>query len=422
MKTEQINVTRNDMEDSNIQRGLAAADDARVSAWRRETRGCANVNHLNNAGAALMPAPVADAMRAHIDLEESIGGYEAADARSDAVEAAHRDLGRIVGAESRNIAITASATASFIQAISSFDFNSGDVIVTSRSDYTSYQIQLLALQQRLGVRVEHAEDLPEGGIDPESVRAILERTRPRFVSVSWVPTHSGIIQDVKAVGEVCASFGVPYHVDACQAVGQMPVNVAELRCDYLSATGRKFLRGPRGSGFLYASDAALARGDFPLFIDMRGAEWTSAETFRVHDSAIRYEDWEFAYACVLGLGAAAAYALAAGIDVAHARSFALAAHARRSLASIPGMRILDRGREQCAIVTFDAAPVAADDIVRELKRARINAVVTRRWYGLLDFSARNVVTGVRVSPHYYNTVEEVDAMVAVVSEMVTRAS
>jgi selenocysteine lyase/cysteine desulfurase len=232
-----------------------------LERWRRETPGSTDRIHLNNAGAALMPQEVLDACKAHLDLEARIGGYEAADARAADVSRVYADVGRLIGAANENIAIVPNATAGFIQSISSFDLEPGDVIVTTRSDYTSYQITFLSLAERLGIVVRHAEDLPEGGVDPESVRDLASDRRCRLVHVSWVPTHSGLIQDAAAVGEVCESLDVPYLLDACQAVGQIPIDVTRLKCDYLTATARKFLRGPRGIGFMYASDKALDRGD-----------------------------------------------------------------------------------------------------------------------------------------------------------------
>jgi selenocysteine lyase/cysteine desulfurase len=371
--------------------------------------------HLNNAGAALMPAVVTAAMREHLDLEERIGGYEAAEARAAEIDAVYTELGRLVGARPRNIAITGSATASFIQAASTFDFEPGDVIATSRADYTSYQIQYLALSKRLGVHVVHVADLAEGGIDPAALRDVVRQHRPKLVSVSWMPTHGGLIQDVAGVSEVCEEAGVCLHIDACQAVGQLPIDISQLRCDYLSATGRKFLRGPRGIGFLYASDRALGRGDYPQYIDMRGAEWTSAGEFSLADNARRYEEWEFAYALVLGLGAATRYALEQGIDATGARAMMLGARLREKLRQIDGVRVLDTGSSQSAIVTFDSSRVPAGEIARRAAAERINVVLTRRWYGMLDFTARGVDTAVRASPHYYNTVDEVDALARLVS-------
>jgi len=392
---------------------------APLAAWRADTPGCTLRNHLNNAGAALMPQSVSATIADHLQLESEIGGYEAADARADAIEEVYHGLAALLGSQARsdNIAVTGSATASFIQAITSFDFEPGDVIVTTRCDYTSYQIQFLALHKRLGVVVRHADDLPEGGVDPASVRALARDPRCRLVHVSWVPTSSGLVQDAEGVGEVCEALGVPYLVDACQAVGQFPIDVGRLRCDYLTATARKFLRGPRGVGFLYASDRALERGDHPLFVDMRGAEWTKVDAYRIASTAKRYEDWEFPYALVLGLGEAARYAERVGIDVASTRALGLARRLRQGLSAIPGVRPLDEGRDPCAIVTAEMEGWDAQDVVGELAARRINCVASLRWFSQYDFAHKGVETAVRLSPHYYNTEEEIDQAVGVISEL-----
>ena len=386
-----------------------------VRKWREDTPGCAHRIHLNNAGAALMPKPVLDACEQHLKLESEIGGYEAADARATEVSHVYDDVGSLIGSPPQNVAIVANATTAFIQAMSSFDFSPGDMIVTTRADYTSYQITFLSLAKRLGVVIKHAEDLPEGGVDPQSVRELVRDPKCRLVHVSWVPTHSGIIQDAEGVGEVCDDLGVPYLLDACQAVGQIPIDVKRLQCDYLSATARKFLRGPRGVGFLYASDRALARGDHPLFIDMRGAKWVDRKRYEVAPTAMRYEDWEFPYSLVLGLGAAARYALDVGIDVASSRAFGLAQRVREKLREIRGVRVLDGGRAQCAIVTAAIENRDARELVKELSRLGINTTATLKWYGLLDFTEKEIESAIRISPHYYNTQEEIDVVTDVIA-------
>lgn len=391
--------------------------DARLKQWRSDTPGCSNRNHLNNAGAALVPASVNRAIAAHLDLEAQIGGYEAADLRAKEIERGYGDIATLLNTASRNVAIVANATAGFIQAISSFDFAPGEVIITSRSDYTSNQIQYLALQQRRGVSIIHAADLPEGGIDPDSVRDLLEHHPCRLVAISWVPTNSGLVQDVEAVGRACSDFDVPYLIDACQAVGQMPIDVRQLHCDYLSVTARKFLRGPRGIGFLYASDRALARGDYPLFVDMRGARWVKAGEFQIDPTARRFEDWEFPYALVLGLGEAVRYALEVGVSVAQTRAWNLATYARSRLQVIRGISLFDRGRRQCAIVTAAIAGRTGGEIVRELATRGINTSASLREYGILDFDAKGVDSVVRISPHYYNTREEIDRLADAMTEL-----
>lgn len=392
-----------------------------ASRWRADTPGTAHRNHLNNAGAALMPTPVIDAINAHIQLEATIGGYEAADARVADLERGYHDLASLIGAHPRNVAVVANATAGFVQAISSFDFRAGDAIVTSHADYISNQIQYLSLSRRLGVEIVYADDLPEGGVNPDSVRAAVERVghdRCRLVAISWIPTNSGLVQDVESVGAICEALDVPYLVDACQAVGQIRIEVARLRCDYLSATARKFLRGPRGIGFMFASDRALARGDYPLFIDMRGARWTAPDQFDLDATARRYEDWEFPYALVLGQGAAARYALDVGIEVARERAWRLAERLRARLSRVPRLRVLDRGRVQCALVTATVEGTDARDLVRHLSGLGINTVASLREYGQYDFIEKGVETAIRLSPHYYNTDEEVDGAVNAIDRFV----
>lgn len=399
-------------------------DATRLAQWRADTPGTEHRNHLNNAGAALMPHSVYRVMREHLELELETGGYEASDGRADQIQASYTHLGGMVGAPARNIAVAANATDAFARALSSFDFASGDVIVTSRCDYISNQLQYLALRQRLGVRILHAPDLPEGGVDPEGVRAAVGAAggRCRLVAITWIPTNSGLVQNVAAVGAACRELEVPYLVDACQAVGQIPIDVTALQCDYLSATGRKFLRGPRGIGFLYVSDHALARGAYPLMVDMRGARWVADDRFALAEGAQRFEDWEFPYALVLGQGEAARYAREVGIDTASARAWGLAARLREALGNIEGVRVLDRGATRCAIVTMSAPRGTAQELVQFLMARRINTVASLREYGRYDFAEKGVEGAVRLSPHYYNTEAEVDAAADAVAEFVADAS
>jgi selenocysteine lyase/cysteine desulfurase len=235
-----------------------------------------------------------------------------------------------------------------------------------------------------------------------------------------MPTNSGLVQAVEAVGAACEAAGVPYLVDACQAVGQMPVDVARVRCDYLAATGRKFLRGPRGIGFLYVSDRMLAAGAHPLLVDMRGATWTEPDAFTLEPDARRFETWETASAVVLGLGAAARYALDVGLETARDRARDLAARARERLAGVPGTRVLDRGPELGAIVTVAVDGLDANALKLELRRRGVNTSVTTRSAGVIDMDEKGAAEAIRISPHYYNTADEVaravDELAAVLAE------
>jgi selenocysteine lyase/cysteine desulfurase len=390
-----------------------------LTRWRSDTPGCASLVHLNNAGAALVPRPVRDAILEHLTLEEKLGGYEAADAQVEAVQQVYTDVGRLLGARSRNVALVQNSTVAFSQAISAFDLSPGDVIITSRSDYASNQIMYLSLARRRGVEVIRAADAAEGGIDPEAVRELVTRRRPALVSLTWIPTNSGLVQPVEVVGRICREADVPYLIDGCQAVGQMPVDVSRLHCDYLTAATRKFLRGPRGLGFLYVSDRMLRSGAHPLLVDMHGASWTDADAFELAPDGRRFETWEFAYDLVLGLGAAARYALGVGLDTARDRARELADYARGRLAAVAGVRVLDRGPELCAIVTVAVAGRDTKDIKLELRRRGINTSSPQREDAVIDMDEKGTESALRISPHYYNTKEEIDTAVEALRELVS---
>jgi selenocysteine lyase/cysteine desulfurase len=397
-------------------RAAAASDLAR---WRAETPGCEHLVHLNNAGAALVPRAVRDAIDAHLDLEERLGGYEAAEDQAAQLHAAYHSVACLLGALARNIAVVQNSTVAYAQAISAFDFEAGDVVLTSRSDYASNQIMFLSLARRRGVEVVRAPDAAEGGVDPDAVRRLVSRRRPALVALTWVPTNSGLVQPVEAVGRICQEAGVPYLVDACQVVGQMPIDVQRLGCDYLAAAARKFLRGPRGVGFLYVSDKRLEVGAHPLLVDMHGATWVEADAFELTPDARRFESWEFAYALVLGLGAAAAYALDVGLENARDRARELAAYARTRLAMLPGVRVLDRGPELCAIVTAALAGRDAKEIKLALRARGINTSSPHREDAVIDMDDKGTGSALRVSPHYYNTKEEIDTAVEALQELLS---
>jgi selenocysteine lyase/cysteine desulfurase len=386
--------------------------DPTVKQWRDDTPGCANQIHFNNAGAGLMPRGVLDAMIGHLNREANFGGYESADDAEAAVADAYAHVARVLGTEARNIAVVENSTVAFFQALSAFDFKAGDVIVTTRNDYISNQLAYLSLARRYGVEVRRAADLASGGADPQSVKELLRDSRVRLVAATWVPTNSGLTQPVEAIGEIAAAAEVPYLVDGCQAVGQIPVDVAKLRCDFFSGTARKFLRGPRGIGFLYISDRALKRGDSPLYIDMRGADWVSADNFAPAPDARRFENWEFAYSLVLGLGEAARYALAVGVERGGCRARELAATLRGALRGLNGIRVLDRGNELAAIVTIEVAGWDATELSKLLRTRGINTSASLRAYAVIDMDEKQAASALRLSPHYYNTEEEIDRVVA----------
>jgi selenocysteine lyase/cysteine desulfurase len=385
--------------------------------WRSDTPSVDRIVHLNNAGAALSPKAVRAAIDAHLDLEEKVGGYEAADAAMPSIRASYQAVAETVGADARNIALVQSSTVAFAQALTAFDLGPGDLVLTTRSDYASNQIMYLSLARRRGVEIIRAPDAPEGGVDVSAVCELIQRRRPTLVALTWVPTNSGLVQPAEAVGAICREADIPYLVDACQAVGQMPIDIGRLGCDYLAATARKFLRGPRGIGFLCVADRVLASGSHPLLVDMHGATWTDADKYSLTPDARRFEYWEFSHALVLGLGAAATYALEVGLNVARDRARALAQYARDRLAELPDVRVLDRGPELCAIATAAIRGRDAQELKLALRARGINTSSPEREDAVIDMDEKAATSALRISPHYYNTREEIDTAVEALREL-----
>ncbi|GAB3835172.1 aminotransferase class V-fold PLP-dependent enzyme [Dactylosporangium cerinum] len=386
-----------------------------IAALRADTPGASKVVHFNNAGCGLLATPVLKAMLDHLNLEVEIGGYEASAARADEVRHFYTEVAALINTTAENVAFAGSATHAFATALSAIPFEPGDVILTTRNDFISNQIAFLSLRKRFGVRIVHAPDTPEGGVDVAAMAELMRTHRPRLVSATHIPTNSGLVQPIAEIGRHCRALDLLYLVDACQSVGQYPIDVDEIGCDLLTATCRKFLRGPRGSGFLYVSDRVLRAGYEPLFVDMHGARWTAPDQYQPARTAARFEEWEFPYATVLGCAAAVRYARQVGIDAVARRSPALAGTLRQELAGIPGIRVLDRGRQLGAIVTFTVDGWQPQPFKAALDAQGINSALSLREFAQFDFTDKAVDWCLRLSPHYYNTEEELGRVVAAVA-------
>ena len=375
--------------------------------------------HFNNAGAGLLPAPVLQSMLDHLNLEARIGGYEAAAARAVEAREFYAAIADLLNCGSHNIAFASSATHAYSKALSAIAFQPGDVILTTRNDFISNQIAFVALRKRFGIEIAHAPDLPDGaGVDVDAMAALMRSLRPRLVAATHVPTNSGLVQPVTDIGRHCRELDLLYLVDACQSVGQFQIDVEKIGCDFLTATCRKFLRGPRGSGFLYVSDRVLRDGYEPLFIDMHGARWIEPHRYRAVETAARFEEWEFPYSTLLGCATAARYALNVGLSAIAHRSPALAASLRDRLAEIPGVSILDRGPRPAAIVTVAVSGWKPEPFKQAMDARGITSALSFREFALYDFKDKDVDWCLRLSPHYYNTEAEVDAVAATITEIV----
>ncbi|MGA9869246.1 MAG: aminotransferase class V-fold PLP-dependent enzyme [Acetobacteraceae bacterium] len=386
-----------------------------IESLRRETPGVAHRIHLNNAGAGLMPACVLDAMTGYLRREAEIGGYETAEEASPRLDAVYDSVARLVGAARDEIALLENATVAWQMAFYSLKLREGDRTLTARAEYAANYVAFLQVSKRTGARIEIIPDDANGVLDPAALERMIDG-RVKLVAMTWIPTNGGLVNPAAEVGRIARAHDILYLLDACQAVGQLPVNVKTLGCDMLSATGRKFLRGPRGTGFLYVR-RDLMRELEPPVIDHFAAPWVAPDRYELRDDARRFETWENNYAARLGLGIAIDYALAIGLDEIEARCRAISSELRASLAELPGVTLHDLGPRPAAIVSFSSEKHTAAVIKDRLAAARINVSISSPSSTLLDAKARNLPIVVRASPHYYNISPEVEALAAAIRSL-----
>jgi cysteine desulfurase / selenocysteine lyase len=377
-----------------------------VRRARDDTPGCANVVHFNNAGAALMPQPVLDAVIGHLELESRIGGYEAADQKRAELESTYSFAARLVGSNPDEIAVVENATRAWDMAFYSIPFRPGDRILTSVAEYASNFIAYLQVARRTGAEVRVIPNDSDGALSVEELKRSIDRD-VKLISLTHIPTNGGLINPAEEVGAIAKEAGILFLLDACQSVGQMPVDVERIGCDMLSATGRKFLRGPRGTGFLYVRREILEILEPPL-LDLHAARWVSRDRYEIRNDARRFENWETNCATKIGLAAAVQYALDRRVETTWFRILHLAEELRTQLRALPKVTVHDLGRQKCGIVTFTASGTKPDSIRLALARNRINVSVSPPSYTLLDMTSRCLEDGlVRASVHYYNTEDEI---------------
>src|SRR3984957_13356279 len=379
-----------------------------IARLRADTAGCEHSIFFNNAGASLQPRPVVARVIEHLRLEEQVGGYEAADRVAQELEGLYGSVSRLLHCARQEIALLENASRAWEMAFYGLHFAPGDRIVTAANEYASNYIAFLQVAQRTGAEICVVESDQAGEVDLEALRRLLDH-RVKLIALTHLPTNGGLVQPAARVGELARRAGIPFLLDACQSTGQMHLDVDVLDCDMLGATGRKYLRGPRGTGFLYVRSSMLAQMEPPL-LDLRAATWVAQDKFEVRGDAKKFETWESAAATRLGLGVAIEYAMALGLKKIEHRVQSLAALLRERLAEVKGVTVRDLGRVRSGIVTFTYEGHSAGKVLLWLQANGIAARLSERSAALIDMERRGLEEMVRTSVHYYNTEAEIERL------------
>ena len=390
-----------------------------VAAAREETPGCRHVIHLDNAGSSLPTAAVVDAVKAHLDLEARIGGYAAADRAAAQLEEVYTSTAAMVGCDPEELAFAESATRAWWAAFESIPLRPGDRVLTTHSEYISNMFGLLRARDLRGIEIEVVPDDASGQVSVDALTEMLDE-RVKLVCLTHVPTSGGLIQPARRVGEVLRDSGAIFLLDACQSAGQMELDVTDLGCDMATWTGRKYLRGPRGTGMLYVRSELLDQLLPPLTMDGVGARWTGPMEYHPIHSARRYETFETGYAAKIGLGVATRRAVELGLDVIEHTIRPLAEGLRSSLGGIDGVEVRDLGVDRSGIVTFTVEGHRVDDIVPWLRHHGVNTTASRAPSSRLDLGMRDIPAVVRASVHYYNDDSDLDRLLELVADLAGR--
>lgn len=384
-----------------------------VEAIRAATPGCATVTHFNHAGCSLMSAATQARIEAHLRVEATRGGMESEALVADELARTREDAARLFHCDPTEIAFTGGTSHGWGLAFAALPpWRAGDRILVSRQEWSSNIANALRVAKRHGVSVEIMPAHDDGTVDVDMLRARLDE-RVRLLMVTWMPANGGLINPIAEIGAVARAANIVYFIDGAQGVGQYPLDVRAVGCDMLCAPGRKHLRGPRGTGLLYARRAWM-RNLEPAYIDVHSAPWQGDGGVLV-DDARRFEMAEHSVALILGLGVALREALHVGIDNVRARVNELATRLRAELSAISGVRVLDIGREKSALVSFDIAGHAPSAVRERLRALDINVAVNGRAYTPYDMAARGLNDIVRATPSYFTSDAEIERLLAAIA-------
>lgn len=380
---------------------------------RAHTPACQDLIHFNNAGAALSPQPVNDALFDHLRLEQRIGGYEAGEATLPAQENFYHAFGRLLSCNPREIAYMENATRAWTLLLQAMPLVQGDRIITGQSEYASNYMTLLHLAKTRHVRIEVIPNDSSGQICLSTLQQKIDED-VRLIALTHVPSQCGVIHPAAEVGKLARKHRIFYLLDACQSAGQIALNVDAIGCDMLTGSGRKYLRGPRGTGFMYVRQSTQDYLE-PPSADLQSANWIRKDSFAFRDDARRFENWEHNVAGKIALGVAADYACDLGMDIIEDRIGLLAALLREKLRQMPGVNVHEDAEKLSGIVTFSCDGHDASAVQKYLRSHHINTSVVRHQINQLDFSQRGLPDINRASVHYYNTEQEIDSFCRIVS-------
>lgn len=364
--------------------------------------------YLNNAAAGLMTEAVTGAICRHLALEAEVGAYDAATRRQSQLDQGYVDAAELLGCGTDEIAFTGSTTHGWQAAILSLRLQRGDVVLVGENEWGANLRALRRMEVRDGLVVKVVPSEADGTLSLGALAALLDDDRVRLVQLTWLSAAGGTLQPAAATGALTRAAGVPFFLDAAQVIGHLPVDTSAIGCDILVGPGRKWLRGPRGTGLLFAARAFLDRFEPPL-VDQFGASIVEG-IWRLRPDARRIETAERPVALQLGLCAALRLAVLEDAGDRRDRIVGSADALRRRLAESVGIYGADSRFETHGLVTFSVPGLSASTVKVRLAERGISVAAIDPSFAPLDRQCGSAGGLVRASPHVFTTAQDIDVV------------
>lgn len=380
-----------------------------IDKIRRETPGAKYVAHFDNAGAALPCHDTVQAVTNYINKEARVGGYAMQFSNESAFQKFYKNAAELINCQPDEISLTIGASDAQAKILYSFPFKRGDVVVTTEMEYSNNFMNLLNLKKQKGIKIRIVKNEKDCSFNLEKFENAIDE-KVKLIAATHIPTSSGQIAPVEAIGKIAKKHKIPYLLDACQSIGQCPVDVQKIGCDFATATSRKYLRGPRGLGFLFVKKSAMEMLTPPT-VESWFASWESKTVYKIERTHKMFEGFEKPYSNIVGLATAIDYQNQLGIEATWERIQQLSKILRIRLNSLKNVKVVDPKVNLSGIVTFVKKGVDGSKIHQNLAAQKINVSVTQPFSSLIDMKKRKLSEAMRASVHYYNTKNEIEKLV-----------
>jgi selenocysteine lyase/cysteine desulfurase len=356
----------------------------------------------------------------YMQREQAIGAFVAAQQVQPQLQQLYARLAELLHCAPADIALTTGNSHGWNAVVGALPLAVGDRVLVAPGEWGGNYAMLLQLSARTGCVVETMPCTPDGALDLVALEALLD-ARVKLIALTWVPANGCTVYDAHGLGRLCARHGIAYVIDAAQALGHIPVDVQALQCDALTAPGRKWLCGPRGTGVVYLKPGFVERLQ-PQVVDHLSCPITANGPALRRDARV-LEQSEASMALKLGLLAALDSAQAQGWNQRFAAIAQRAAQLRTALTGVPGLKLchLADAPTSCGIVAFTLEGYTPAQVQQALLAQEIQVAASGMGYTPLDMQARGLAAVVRASVAWHTSEADIAALAHALKQLAAQA-